>query len=39
MILADMFVTGALFLASCIVTAYNVWYMHNSFLVTNCVVP
>jgi len=34
MILAEMFVTGTLFLASCIVTAYNVWYMRNSFLLT-----
>jgi len=39
MILAKMFVTGTLFLASCTGTAYNVWYMHNSFLLTNCVVP
>jgi len=39
MILAKMFVTGTLFFASCVVTAYKVWYMHNSFLLTNCVVP
>jgi len=39
MILAEMFVTGILFFASSIVTAYNVWYMRNSFLLTNCVVP
>jgi len=40
MIVAETFVTGTLFLASCIVTANNVWYyMRNSFLLTNCTVP
>jgi len=34
MILTKMFVTGTLLLASCVVTAYNVWYMRNSFLLT-----
>jgi len=34
MILAKMFVTGTLFFASYVVTAYNVLYMCNSFLLT-----
>jgi len=39
MILAEMFVTGTLFLTSCIVTANDVWhYMRNLFLLANCAV-